>query len=33
MSRHTRDLLREYHKRGMIDSPIATRDVATSRSR
>jgi superfamily II DNA or RNA helicase len=27
MSRHTRDLLREYHRRGMIDSPIATRDV------
>lgn len=27
ISRHTRDLLREYHRRGMIDSPIATRMV------
>jgi SNF2 family DNA or RNA helicase len=27
MSRHTRSLLREYHRRGLIDSPIATRDV------
>lgn len=27
MSRHTRDLLREYYKRGMISSPIATRIV------
>jgi superfamily II DNA or RNA helicase len=27
MSRHTRDLLREYYKRGMISSPIATRVV------
>ena len=27
ISRHTRDLLREYHRRGMIDSPIATRIV------
>jgi len=28
MSRHTRNLLREYHRRGLIDSPIATRQVA-----
>jgi len=27
MSRHTRNLLREYHRRGLIDTPIATRDV------
>ena len=27
MSRHTRSLLREYHRRGLIDSPIAVRDV------
>lgn len=27
MSRHTRSLLREYHKLGLIHSPIATRDV------
>lgn len=27
ISRHTRDLLREYHRRGMIDSPIANRMV------
>jgi SNF2 family DNA or RNA helicase len=27
MSRHTRNLLREYHRRGLIDSAIATRDV------
>jgi len=27
MSRHTRDLLREYYKRGMISSPIAERVV------
>ena len=27
ISRHTRDLLREYHRRGMIDSPIADRMV------
>jgi SNF2 family DNA or RNA helicase len=27
MSRHTRSLLREYHKRGLIDTPIATRNV------
>jgi superfamily II DNA or RNA helicase len=27
ISRHTRDLLREYHRRGLIDSPIATRKV------
>lgn len=27
MARHTRNLLREYHRRGLIDSPIATRDV------
>jgi superfamily II DNA or RNA helicase len=27
MSRHTRDLLREYYKRGMISSPIAERIV------
>lgn len=27
ISRHTRDLLREYHRRGMIDSPIADRIV------
>lgn len=27
ISRHTRDLLREYHRRGMIDSLIATRMV------
>ena len=27
MSRHTRNLLREYHARGLIDSPIAERDV------
>ena len=27
MSRHTRNLLREYHARGLLDSPIAERDV------
>jgi hypothetical protein len=27
ISRHTRDLLREYHRLGMIDSPIANREV------
>jgi len=27
ISRHTRDLLREYYRRGMIDSPIANRVV------
>jgi len=27
MSRHTRNLLREYYKQGLISSPIATRDV------
>jgi SNF2 family DNA or RNA helicase len=27
MVRHTRNLLREYHRRGLIDTPIATRDV------
>lgn len=27
MSRHTRSLLREYFKRGLLDSPIADRDV------
>jgi ERCC4-related helicase len=27
MSRHTRNLLREYHRRGLIHSPIAKRDV------
>ncbi len=27
MSRHTRDLLREYYKRGQITTPIADRDV------
>ena len=27
MSRHTRSLLREYHKRGLIDTPIATRTI------
>jgi len=27
MARQTRNLLREYHRRGLIDSPIATRDV------
>lgn len=27
MARHTRNLLREYHRRGLIDSPIASRDV------
>ena len=27
MARHTRNLLREYHRRGLIDSPIATREV------
>lgn len=27
MSRHTRNLLREYHRRGLIDTPIASRDV------
>lgn len=27
VSRHTRDLLREYHRRGMISTPIATREV------
>jgi SNF2 family DNA or RNA helicase len=27
MARHTRNLLREYHRRGLIDSSIATRDV------
>jgi len=27
MSRHTRSLLRQYHKAGLIDAPIATRDV------
>lgn len=28
VSRHTRDLLREYHRRGMLKAPIATREVA-----
>lgn len=27
MSRHTRNLLREYHRHGLIDTPIATREV------
>ena len=27
MSRHTRELLRHYHKKGLIETPIATRDV------
>jgi len=27
MSRHTRNLLREYHRKGLLDSPIAERDV------
>lgn len=27
MSRHTRNLLREYHKKGLLDSPIAERQV------
>jgi hypothetical protein len=27
MSRHTRELLRLYHKRGLLETPIATRDV------
>lgn len=27
VSRHTRDLLREYHRRGMLGTPIATREV------
>lgn len=27
MSRHTRGLLRLYHQRGLLDTPIATRDV------
>lgn len=27
ISRHTRDLLREYHRRGLIDSPVANRMV------
>ncbi len=27
MSRHTRGLLRLYHERGLLDTPIATRDV------
>ena len=27
MARHTRNLLREYYRLGLIDSPIATRDV------
>lgn len=27
VSRHTRDLLREYHRRGMLATPIATREV------
>jgi len=27
MSRHTRSLLREYHKQGLIDTPIATREI------
>jgi SNF2 family DNA or RNA helicase len=27
VSRHTRDLLREYHRRGLISTPIATREV------
>jgi hypothetical protein len=26
MSRHTRDLLRRYHKEGVLDTPIATRE-------
>ncbi len=26
MSRHTRELLRDYHKKGLLDTPIATRD-------
>jgi ERCC4-related helicase len=27
MTRHTRNLLREYHRRGLIDTPIAIREV------
>ncbi|MBI4742717.1 MAG: DEAD/DEAH box helicase family protein [Betaproteobacteria bacterium] len=27
VSRHTRDLLREYHRRGLLSTPIATREV------
>tara|TARA_R110002049_G_scaffold286969_1_gene468886 strand:- start:313 stop:3540 length:3228 start_codon:yes stop_codon:yes gene_type:complete len=27
VSRHTRDLLREYHRRGLLGTPIATREV------
>lgn len=27
VSRHTRDLLREYHRRGLLATPIATREV------
>ncbi|AYY98694.1 helicase [Burkholderia multivorans] len=27
VSRHTRDLLREYHRRGMLGTPIASREV------
>lgn len=27
VSRHTRDLLREYHRRGMLSTPIASREV------
>lgn len=27
ISRHTRDLLREYHRRGLLATPIATREV------
>ncbi|MGA8349023.1 MAG: helicase-related protein [Isosphaeraceae bacterium] len=27
MSRHTRELLRHYHKKGLLETPIATRDV------
>ena len=30
MSRHTRELLRDYHKKGLLDTPIATRMHATS---
>jgi hypothetical protein len=26
MSRHTRELLRDYHRKGLLDTPIATRD-------
>ena len=27
MSRHTREVLRRYHKKGLLETPIATRDV------